>query len=166
MQRLATGRVAGCHGLKGYLRVVSFSGATEHFLGLRTLTLRLPGGERQYAVQDAKVHGKGLLLKLEGVDDPEQCAELRGGEIWVEREQACALGEGEYYVADLCLCRVFHRGAELGQVVAVSEGGSGEFLEVQRPAGPRLVVPLTERFVGPIDVEARRIELREEYEPT
>jgi 16S rRNA processing protein RimM len=166
MERLATGRIAGCHGLRGYLKVVSFSGSTDHFLRLRSVTLRLPAGETEFAVEEVKTHGSGLLLKLKGVDEIEQCAKLRGAEIWVEREQACALGEGEYYVADLCRCRVFQRGSQLGRVVAVSEGGAGQFLEVERPSGSNLIIPLTERFVGPIDVQAGQIELREEYEPT
>lgn len=166
MERLATGRVSGCHGLRGYLKVVSFSGATEHFLRLRQLTLRLGGRERRFAVEDVKVHGTGLLLKLAGVDAPEEGSRLRGAEIWVDRSEASALGEGEYYVADLCRCRVFQRGAELGRVAAVSEGNAAEFLEVERPSGGRIIVPLSDRFVGEIDVEAGRIELREEYEPS
>jgi 16S rRNA processing protein RimM len=166
MELLATGRVAGCHGLRGYLKVLSFSGSTEHFLRLQKVTLRLCDGEMEFTVEDVKTHGQGLLLKLKGVDEVEQCAKLRGAEIWVERTLACALGDGEYYVADLCRCRVFQRGRELGRVVAVSEGGAVEFLEVERPEGSRLIVPLSERFVGPIDVQAGRIELREEYEPT
>lgn len=166
MDRLATGRIAGCHGLRGYLKVASFSGGTEHLLRLKRLTLRLGGKETEFAVEEAKVHGRGLLLKLAGVDTPEQCARLRGAEIWVERSEACALAEGEYYVADLCRCRVFRCGEELGRVIAVSEGNAAEFLEVERPSGSRLVVPLSDRFVGPIDVQAGRIELREEFEPS
>jgi len=166
MERLATGRVAGCHGLRGYLRVVSFSGSTEHFLRLQKLTLRVGGGEKQFVVQDVKAHGKGLLLKLEGVDAPEQCARLQGAEIWIERSEACALGDGEYYVADLCRCRVFQQGREVGEVIAVSEGNGAEFLEVKSPAGKTLIVPLADRFVGAIDVKEGRIELREEFEPS
>jgi 16S rRNA processing protein RimM len=165
MDRLAVGRIGGAHGLSGALKVRSLSGQTSHFFGFQQVFVQREGRFEAYRVERVEPYKDGVLLKLAGVDSPEQGAVLRGREIWVEREQASSLGEGEYYLADLCRCRVYQGGGELGRVVSVCEGGNGELLEVERPSGERLIVPFSAHFVGEVDVEKGSICLTEEFEP-
>lgn len=164
MDRLAIGRIGGAFGLTGALKVRSLSGETSHFFALDQVFVGSEGGFETFQVETVQPYRDGVLLKFAGVDSPEQGDRLRGREIWVERAHASALGDGEYYVADLCRCRVYQGGQEIGTVVSVCEGGNAELLEVERPSGGRLIVPFSVPFVGDVDVEKGSIHLTEEFE--
>ena len=97
-------------------------------------------------------------------DDRESADGYRGRFIWVDRKFASVLGEEEYYITDLQGCRLFQGKNLIGSVVAVPEGGGGDFLEVESPEGKRLIVPFSGHFVGRVDIVDRRIELTEAYE--
>jgi len=161
---LAVGQIKTSHGLKGYLKVKSLSGEFEHLLKLKKVYIGVVGKLALFEVEDVRVVAGGALLKLAGIDHREACEAYRGQFVWADRRNASLLGEEEYYVADLQGCRVFHRGALIGLVVAVPDGSGGEFLEVELPTGERLIIPFSNHFVGKVEVEARRIELTEEYE--
>ncbi|MBN1837195.1 MAG: 16S rRNA processing protein RimM [Spirochaetales bacterium] len=164
MDRLAVGRIGGAHGLQGALKVKSLSGETGHFFRLERVYVLGAVDFEEYRVDGVKPYRSGVLLKLEGVDTPEQADKLRGHEVWVERANASVLGEGEYYLADLCRCRVYQAEREIGVVVSVCEGGNAELLEVERPSGERVIVPFLSAFVGEVDVESGSIHLTAGFE--
>jgi 16S rRNA processing protein RimM len=161
---LAVGRIQTAHGLKGYLKVKSLSGEVEHLLRLKSVQIGSPGKLLIYKVEDVRAAAGAVLLKLAGIDDRETGNRYRGELLWVDRQYASVLGEEEYYVADLQGCRLFQGKTLIGSVVAVPEGGSGDFLEVETPEGKRLIVPFSKHFVGRVDIADRRIELTEVYE--
>jgi 16S rRNA processing protein RimM len=163
-QLLAVGRVQTSHGLKGTIKVKSLSGEIEHLLRLKSVHLGSGGALTLFQVEYVRPAAGAVLLKLVGIDSPENAAAHRGQFIWVERRFASTLGEEEYYTADLEGCRLFQGGVLIGTVVAVPEGGGGDFLEVESAEGKRLIVPFTGHFVSKVDITGRRIELTEAYE--
>jgi 16S rRNA processing protein RimM len=164
MDRLVVGRIGSAHGLRGAVKVKSFSGETEHFFELEHVFLGTADRPEEFPVEGVERYRDGVLMKLTGVDTREKADALRGREVWVEREHASALTEGEYYLADLCRCRVYREDREIGRVVAVCEGGNADLLEIERPSGERLIVPFAAPFVGTVDVEEGRIFLEEGFE--
>jgi 16S rRNA processing protein RimM len=161
---LAVGRVQTSHGLDGTIKVKSLSGEIAHLLKLKSVHVGFPGALSVFRVENVRRAAGVVLLKLEGIDTPEKAVEYRGQSIWVERRFASALGKEEYYTADLEGCRLFQGSVLIGTVVAVPEGGGGDFLEVESTEGKRLIVPFTKHFVGRVDITERRIELTEAYE--
>jgi 16S rRNA processing protein RimM len=115
-------------------------------------------------VEQVQGSGSALVMKLAGIDSVEAAASLRGCELWVERGEANPLGQGEYYLADLCRCRVYRGELELGRVVGLYEGGRNELLEVEDERGNRFLLPFVEAFVGAVDVQGGRIEVLERFQ--
>ena len=161
---LAVGQIKTSHGLKGYLKVKSLSGEFEHLLGLKKVYIGVISKLTAFEVEDVRAVSGAALLKLAGIDHREAAAAYRGQIVWADRGGASALGEEEYYVADLQGCRVYQRDSLIGSVLAVPEGSGGEFLEVESLTGERLIIPFSKHFVGKVEVKDRRIELTEEYE--
>ncbi len=163
-ERLAVGKIKASHGLKGYLKVRSLSGETGHFFRLRRVYV--VDGDRAVAFEVEHVIDRGvdLLLKLAGLENRESADRFRGREIWVERRDASTLNDGQYYLADLCRCRVYRGGTEIGRVLSVCEGSRQDYLEVEASWGETLIVPFSDHFVGRVDVENRSIELSEGYQ--
>lgn len=159
MDRLAVGRIGAPHGVDGRLRVSSYSGEIDHLLALKAAELRLGGRVFTVRIQDARPHGDGVLLKVEGYDSPEKARDLSGAEIWVDRADAAPLSAGQYYYADLVGCALTSGGETLATVSGVCEGGNGTLLEVALAAGGSAYVPFRSEFVGAVDIAARTIEL-------
>ncbi len=163
MERLAIGQVGSPHGVKGFLKVRSHSGETEHFMRLKEVTLALRGRETQFRVEEVRTAGSMVLLKLAGLDTPEEARRHSGSEVWVRREEAAALGEGEYYHADLCKCSIVKDNQRLGRIRSVCEGGASDLLEIETPAGRVFLIPFVDEFVGTVNLDERTVELKADW---
>jgi len=161
MEMLAVGVLTSTHGLRGELTMRSFSGSVEHLRRLTRAQVRRGGEERTVQIDGIRGDPPHAVVKLVGVDTPEQAAAMRGFEIWVPREKAAPLAGGEYYAVDLCRCSLRAGGTTVGAVRAVVDAGASQMLEVQDPRGKVFLVPFTGHFVGEVDVAAGTIELLE-----
>ncbi len=157
---IAIGRIRRTHGVKGYLKVMSYSGEWEHFYTLDAVTLKQNGQVRYYQVEKVIPHGGEILFKLEGIDSPEAGRLLGGWEIWVPREQAAVLKPDEYYHADLEGCKVLLEGCVVGSVLRLREAGGDDLLEIDTGKGIKLV-PFSRVFIGKVDIQEKKIELLE-----
>src|SRR6056297_2843448 len=162
MDKLAVGIVRTSHGVQGYVKVKSYSGETAHFSEMREVLLIKNKREKAYRIESVKSIHDGVLIKFEGIDTPEAGKLLAGYEIWVERAASAPLAEGEFYAADVIGCHLYFQGTDVGEVKAIIENGATDLLEVKVKEGTR-IVPLTEQFIGKIDVEERTIELKDEW---
>ena len=164
--KVATARLGAPHGVHGMQAVRSFSGDTEHLLRLREVELRerRSGRRRCCTVAEVRQVGDKVIMRFDGVSAPEQARNLTGWELWVPRCQASMLQPGEFYAADLCRCTVYQRKRAVGAVTNVIEAGGGDMLEVTDSAGDPFLVPFREMFVPHVDIDARRIDLADEFE--
>jgi 16S rRNA processing protein RimM len=164
--KLATARLGAPFGVRGQQAVRSYSGDTEHLLRLREVELReRHSGRRQCCtVAEVRQVGDKVIMRFDGVSAREQARNLTGWELWVPRCQASMLQPGEFYAADLCRCTVYQRKRAVGAVTNVIEAGGGDMLEVTDSAGDPFLVPFREMFVPHVDIDARRIDLADEFE--
>lgn len=160
METLVIGILQRSHGVKGFLRVKSLSGETTHFLRLEWVYLRKGGQDTRFEVEEVKVSGKDVFLKLKGIDSPEASLPYLSSEIVVPKDKAAPLKENEYYYGDLCRCRLIHQGEVVGRVVSVMESGASFLLEAKLTSGKQVLIPFVDAWVGEVAVEAGTIELR------
>lgn len=98
------------------------------------------------------------MVKLSGLESPEVARNYSGWEVWVDRKHAARLKKGEFYLADILGCDLVRTGVVIGTVRDVFESSSRAFFEVKGEGG-NMLIPLEEKFVGRIDINARTIEL-------
>jgi 16S rRNA processing protein RimM len=149
---LVAGRVGRPHGLDGSFHVVD---ARPALLAVPELTL--DGRQRRVARRAGT--DERPILRLEGMADRDAAEAIRGADLLVDRGEAPVLGEEEWYAEDLEGCLVVDGDLELGRVRRLMALPSCEALEVQRPEGPDLLVPLVRDAVRAVDIGARRIEV-------
>ena len=159
MDELALGRLGAPHGVDGRIRLVSFSGETEHLYELTEATLKGAGRSLRVGVESVAPHGGGVLLKIAGYDSPETVRALSGMELWAPRDKASPLEDDQYYYADLVGCDLVSGDRTVSTVLAVCDSGGGDLLEARKPDGSSSYVPFRKEFVGRVDVAAKRIEL-------
>ncbi len=167
MDQLAIGKIGGSFGVEGWVKVLSFSGESDHFLELESVLAK--NGDKSLAlkVQGVEAHADGVVMKFAGYESPEATRVLAGLELWVSRDKGAHCAEGEFYIADLVGCLLCDKGNSVGRVVGVSEGGNGFLLEIDRSgvtpgnagAGSTSYVPFGKPFIGEVDMKTRRIEL-------
>ena len=172
MDLLATGQIRGAFGVNGFVKVESFSGEYAHFLKFTEVFLSIPKGkskekgpeEGRFTVEQVKLRRADALLKFKGIDSPEAAKLLTGSELFIPRDMAPPLNEGEVYVRDLCNCNLVCEGTLVGKITSVVEGGGGYLLEVSKKtseaaAAKTVYVPFNKEFIGNIDTKAGTAEL-------
>lgn len=95
------GKIAGVFGVKGWVKVQSFTDPPENIFGYATWRLGRSGEWQPVELEQGRLTGKGTLAKLTGVDTPEQARLYVGTQVGVLRSEMPALGPGEYYWSDL-----------------------------------------------------------------
>lgn len=155
-KRVCVGVVTGAHGVRGAVRLKSFTAEPEDVAGYGPLEDER--GERRFALRIVG-SGKGVLLAtIAGIDDRDRAEALRGLRLYLPRSALPPAGEEEYYHADLIgLEAVLPDGAALGTVRAVHDFGAGDTLEIERASGPPVMVPFTRAVVPVVDLDAGRL---------
>ncbi len=157
---LATGVIRGSHGVRGELKVQSFSGETGHFSQLERVTLRKGTTTVEYRVEGVRRQRGKVLLKLADIDSPEAARHFTGYEIWVPREQAAPCGEDEYYIADLLGLKLVYEGRPVATVASVWDSGAASMLEVVTAEDKTVVVPFQDPYIGEVRLSSGEIDLR------
>lgn len=135
--------IIGAHGVTGEVRLKLFGegvAALSRFRAFNDFALTL---------KKLRDDGKGgAIARFEEVTDRNAAEALRGTELAVPRSELPALGDGEYYHADLIgLAAVSDAGDALGAVLQVQNFGAGDILEIERPDGKRFMVPMIDAAV-------------------
>src|SRR5436305_8748806 len=141
-KRVCVGVVAGAHGVRGAVRIKSFTANPEDVAGYGPLEDE--SGRQRFSLRLVGAT-KGVLIGwLSGVADRDRAEALRGLRLYLARAALPPTEEEEFYHADLIgLAAVLADGAPLGQVKAVHDFGAGDTLEIERPEGPPAMVPFT-----------------------
>lgn len=94
---LTVGRITGCYGIKGWVKVHSFTDPQENFLKYGGWVIRRRGGPEAVEFDAGKRHGKGLVAHIRGVDDRSEAERFRGLEVAVPADCLPDLEEGDFY---------------------------------------------------------------------
>ncbi|MCH8809153.1 MAG: ribosome maturation factor RimM [Proteobacteria bacterium] len=155
-ERLCVGVIAGAHGVRGLVKIKSFTEDPANLTAYGALTDE--SGARRYQVA-VTGRAKGVLLaRIEGVGDRDAARALRGARLYIARAALPEPEDEEYYHADLIGLAVEDRaGAPLGRVAAVQNFGAGDILEIERPDEGTLLVPFTKAAVPLVDPAGGRV---------
>ena len=170
---LRVGVVTTTHGVRGEMKVYPTTDDPKRFLDLEKVFVDEPEGpkgtkeqpgkgpkapvktvRRERAVEGVKFFKNLVILKLAGIDDMDAAAKLRGAELYVSREDAVPLEEGEYYIADLLGMEVVSdEGVKLGFVKDVLETGANDVYVVRKNKGGEILLPAIHDCIREVDPE-------------
>lgn len=154
---ICVGAVAGAFGVRGEVRLKSFTAHPESIADYGPLTTE--DGKTTFNVTiNRRVKG-GLAARLSGVATREQAEALRGTRLYAPRSVLPKLPDDEFYHADLIGLSVFDTGGrELGRIKSVQNHGAGDLLEIETPARKTtFLLPFAKDVVPTVDLSAGRI---------
>src|SRR5579872_2777730 len=115
---IITGKVGVTYGIKGWLKIHSYTEKASHILNYNPWYIEEFSGWQPFQLEEGREQGKTLVAKLAGIENPERAKKLAGKKIAIKREQLLPLPENEYYWADLEGLQVIdQKGQNLGQVI-------------------------------------------------
>ncbi|THD62370.1 ribosome maturation factor RimM [Phenylobacterium sp.] len=150
-------RVAGAFGVKGEVRLTSFTAEPLALLGYKTLLGE--DGQAALTLTAGRAAKGGVVARAKEVATREEAEALRGLKLHVPRAALPEPDEDEFYIADLIgLDVVSLEGELLGQVRSVRDFGAGDLLEVTPvPAGESWWLPFTREAVPEVQMDSGRI---------
>lgn len=130
---LVVGKVVGAYGIRGWVKVLSFTDPKENIFDYQPWYLKTDKGWVPVKLTAGRVQGKGLVAQLDGETDRNQAeARFLGREIAVPRAVLPTLEPGDYYWRDLIGLRVKTvAGIDLGTVTTLMETGANDVLVVR-----------------------------------
>jgi 16S rRNA processing protein RimM len=153
---IVMGRVTAPFGVQGWVKVQPLTQARGSLCGYRRWWLGGNGDWREVEVATARISGSALIARLEGVDDRETAASLRGSEIAVPRDAMPIAGSGEYYWADLIGLRVVNvEGHEFGRVARMLATGANDVLVTD--GARETLIPFIAGVIRSVDLAAGEI---------
>ncbi|WP_199258611.1 ribosome maturation factor RimM [Paracoccus binzhouensis] len=156
-ERICVGAIAGAFGVRGEVRLKSFTSEPSDIAAYGPLWSE--DGKRSFTVRLTRPVTGGLGARLSGVETREQAEALKGVTLWADRDRLPALPDDEFYHTDLIGLSVYDTGGKpIGKVRAIYDHGAGDILEITG-AGRRqvLLLPFTRAFVPTVDIAAGRI---------
>ena len=149
---ILVGRVAGAFGVRGEVRINSYTDDPAALLRYRTL--RRADGVAALTLTGGRAHkGATLVARAKEVVSREDAEALRGLELYVPRAALPVLDEDEFYLADLIgLSAVTPAGEPLGRIKSVQNFGAGDLLEIAPDEGPTWWLPFTREAVPDVRI--------------
>lgn len=164
MSQIVVGKIRTSHGVKGDLKVLSVSDEYDHFQDFKTVVLRKGNRSKEFLVEAVKGKGPSTLIKLKGIDTPEEGKLYAGYEILVDKQFASPCRDGEYYQSDLIGCSLIFQNKAVATVLAIMNGGANDLLEVKREDNEKVVlVPFRNEFVGDVNIKDKTIQLEVDW---
>lgn len=164
MGQIIVGKIRTSHGVKGDLKVFSSSGEYDHYADFKTVVLKKGRRSKSFEVEAVKGRGSSTLIKLKGIDSPEEGKLYAGYDILVDEELKAPCYDGEYYQSDLIGCKLIFNEESMATVIDMVYGGPNDLLEAKRSDNDVVVlVPFRDEFIGDVDINNKTIQLRVDW---
>jgi 16S rRNA processing protein RimM len=150
------GVVGAPFGVRGWIKLRSFTDPPERLLQHRTLQLGQGGAWTTYRIESSGRSGGQLTAKLVGVNDRDQAQALRGAQVCVPRSELPQRDDKDFYRADLIDCEVQNlAGFRLGVVKHFVESPAQVLMVVR--GEKEYWVPAVPQHLRRVDLQARLV---------
>ena len=154
---IIVGRIGGVYGVRGWLKIESYTRPVENIFTYSPWLIHVDSSWKAVDIDEFQQRGSGrLLMKMVGVDTPEQARKFFHCEIAVTQEILPQLSEGEFYWHDLIGLEVLNQDEiNLGKVKDIVETGANDVLVINKVGEKKTktLIPLV------MDVFVKRVDL-------
>lgn len=127
--RILVGKIVAPQGIRGEVRVQTFTENPSDFRSLEILSSKFNSSDFRF-VRLLNPTSSVIIAKINGVDDRSAAEQLRGTELFIERDKLPNLADDEYYQADLIGFDVMRGGKKIGVVACFQNFGAGDIIEL------------------------------------
>ena len=158
MQELEIGQIVNTFGIKGMVKVVPFTDDITRFDNLKKVYVKTKREQKAYQIEEVKYHKNMVLIKFQGIENPEDAALLKNAYLLVDRKDAIPLPENSYYIVDLLGLEVYtDENVLLGILDDIYNTGSNDIYVVKDEKGKQILLPAISEVIKNIDIENKKI---------
>lgn len=157
MENVQIGKIVNAVGLKGEVKMYSYSGSMDRFAALGRVFV----GDAEHEIEKARCVKNTVIMKLSGIDSRDAAELAKGKDVFIKESDLPTLPEGTYYVRDMLGLSVFDdAGSCIGRLSDVIQNSAQDLYEVEMADGRKILIPAVEEFVLSVDVHRRRIDVK------
>lgn len=157
---LRVGVISSTHGVRGEVKVFPTTDDPARFNDLKEVTLETGKEKLVLKIQSVKFFKNMVILKFEGLDNINDIEKYKGKDLWIRRDQAVKLEEGEYFIADLIGLNVItDEGETLGVLKDVLQTGANDVYIVQMASGREVLIPVIKQCILEVNLEEGRVKV-------
>lgn len=152
------GKIVKTQGLKGEFRVYPSSSNLERYFDLDFFYLA-EDKETRYEVENVRQISPSLFVfKVRGYDSIESIESFINKNIYVSRDEAFELEEGEYYIADMIGLNVYDiEDKYIGKLADVLIYAANDVYVVKSEEGREFLIPAVKKYVPLIDLDNNKM---------
>ena len=155
---LELGQIVNVRGLKGEVKVNSYSEDPNRFEKIKTIIVKQKENSKQYSIEKVSYTKNQVVLKLKDVDTIEEAEKLRNSIILIDRDELGELPEDVFYIADLIGLDVYTDENEyLGKVDEIFNTKSNDVYVVKDDLGKNKLLPGIPEVIKEISLENKKI---------
>jgi 16S rRNA processing protein RimM len=155
---LHVGKISGVFGIKGWVKVFSFTGYREDILQYSPWLLKKNAAIKTVEVIAGQLQNQLVVAQIKGIDDRNAAEMLMGWEIFIDSAQLPAAKKDEYYWSDLIGLQVENiEGVILGVIDSMLETGANDVIVVQGEERQHAIPFLQPQIVLEVDLAARKM---------
>ena len=141
-KKIYLGKITGVHGIKGWLKIQSFSSPPENILNYPLWIISNRGQEGFYSVEQGRKHSNKIIVKLGKIDDRTKAESLINSKIKIRRSELPKLSNESHYWSDLEGLSVLNSEEKLiGIVDSLIETGANDVMVVNTTKDKRILIP-------------------------
>ncbi len=160
-QYFQVGVISSTHGIRGEVKVYPTTDDPARFRRLKEVLLDTGGGWMPLEIETVRFFKRMVIAKFKGYDSINDVEKYRGKGLYVPREQAVPLDEGEYYVADLLGIKVLlEDGQPFGTLKDVMQTGANDVYVVDSLHHGEVLVPAIADCILEVSVEQGWMKIR------
>lgn len=155
--KFRVGVIANTHGIRGEVKVFPTTEDVTRFKKLKEVLLDTGKGDLKLEVEAARFFKNLVIVKFKGIDNINDIEMYKGKDLYVTRENAIPLNEGEYYLADIIGADVYtDDGEKFGELKDILETGANLVYVVMHD-GKEVLLPVIPECVKKVDAEGKKI---------
>jgi len=165
---VAVGKISRVHGVRGWLKIHSYTEPEANIIDYQPWWVSLPGGGYQaLKIDDWRAADKGILVHVQGIDDRDAASCYCQRNIEVDPKAFAQPEAGELYWYQLQGLKVFchqdGRRLPLGRIVSLMSTGANDVLVVQGDKESidqrERLLPFLDQYIERIDLEAGELDI-------
>lgn len=157
MDFLEVGKIVNTHGLRGEVKIMTWTDYPEDFEKLEYVLATQKGKESRLDIQNIKYQKNNIIVKFKQLTVIEEAETYKNAVLKVPREALGELPEGVYYIADLLDCQVWDERGLIGTLVDVFSTGSNDVYDIKREGKRNLLVPIIDGVLQNVDIDNKKI---------
>lgn len=155
---LQIGKIVNTHGIRGEMKLIPLTDDPGRFDELDWVYVE-KDGMHKYNIESVKYFKGMVIIKLEGVDNPEAAASFKEHFLLVDRQNAVKLPEDTFFICDILGSRVYdENGSELGILHDVLQTGSND-VYIVKGSGGEILIPALKSVIRRVSPEQKRIDV-------